>query len=134
MASSFSLWVIPRAASTQLPVVPQADIFIGDLTAPRSILDHPHVQELVASGKPTAVLAVAVMHFILDESRPVDLLTQLLEPFPAGSYFVFSHGTADSTDDMPNVVKLYNRETRTRGVRGRVDSCRRCWPLCRGWS
>ncbi|HEX3649866.1 MAG TPA: SAM-dependent methyltransferase [Pseudonocardiaceae bacterium] len=96
--------------------VPQADIFIGDLTAPQSILDHPHVQGLLATGKPTAVLTVAVMHFILDEDRPVDLLTRLLTPFPAGSYFVFSHGTADSADEMSALEKLYNDDNQNNGI------------------
>jgi hypothetical protein len=96
---------------------PQADIFQGDLTAPRSILDHPHVQELLASGKPTAVLSVAVLHFILDADRPTELLTQLLAPFPAGSYFVFSHGTADSSDKAAaaEVEKLYNSDNQNNG-------------------
>lgn len=100
--------------------VPQADIFLGDLTVPRSILGDVRVQTLLASGKPTAVLAVAVLHFILDESKPLDLLTELLAPFPAGSCFVFSHGTADSVDEMPALGEFYNRDNQNNG-------CARSW-------
>jgi hypothetical protein len=74
----------------------------GDIRDPGSILSSRQVQELIDFGKPVGILAVAVMHFITDESRPHDCLAAFTSRMAAGSYLALSHITSDGT--APDVV------------------------------
>jgi SAM-dependent methyltransferase len=70
----------------------------ADLRHPHTILHSPHVYSTLDLQQPVALLLVAVMHFILDDDRPYDVVGQLLDVLPSGSYLVVSHAT---TDFMP---------------------------------
>jgi hypothetical protein len=67
----------------------------ADARDPRSILDHPDTRRVLDFDKPVGLLLVALLHFIQDTDDPAGLIATLLRDFPAGSYLVVSHGTAD---------------------------------------
>lgn len=67
----------------------------ADLRNPGAILDDPVTRAVLDFGQPVALLVVAILHFILDEDRPGQILSALLEALPAGSYLVASHGTTE---------------------------------------
>jgi hypothetical protein len=48
--------------------------------------------------QPVALLLVAVLHFIIDDDRPYDLVRGLVDALAPGSYLVISNAT---TDFMP---------------------------------
>lgn len=93
-----------------------ATIFQQDFLAPEHILDHPDTQALIASGAPTALIVAAVLHFVTDDQDPAGVLSTLLEPFPAGSYLVYSHGTADSDPEMDTLGGMYAERSTSNGV------------------
>jgi hypothetical protein len=70
----------------------------SDLRRPDTILQSPEVFATLDLDQPVGLLLVAVMHFILDEDGPYDLVRGLLDQLPAGSYLVISNAT---TDFMP---------------------------------
>jgi SAM-dependent methyltransferase len=70
----------------------------ADLRHPHAILHSPEVSSTLDLQQPVALLLVAVMHFVLDDDGPYDLVRQLLDALPSGSYLVVSHAT---TDFMP---------------------------------
>jgi SAM-dependent methyltransferase len=70
----------------------------ADLRHPHAILHSPEVYSTLDLQQPVALLLVAVMHFVLDDDGPYDLVRQLLDALPSGSYLVVSHAT---TDFMP---------------------------------
>jgi S-adenosyl methyltransferase len=88
-----------------------ATIVHADLREPESILTHPEVERLIDFDRPVALLLVAVLHFILDEERPGDLVKQYAAAMPPGSHLVISHGTLDgrSSKVAEAVEKLYSR-------------------------
>jgi hypothetical protein len=66
----------------------------ADLRDPESVLAEQAVRRLLEIDGPTAVLMVAVLHFVPDEADPAGLVAQFREALPAGSYLALSHATA----------------------------------------
>jgi S-adenosyl methyltransferase len=67
----------------------------ADLREPEVILSHPKVRELLDFDRPTAVLALAILHFIPDDEDPFGIVARFRAGLPAGSYLAISHGTRD---------------------------------------
>lgn len=68
----------------------------ADVREPQSIIDAARAHlKFDLSDEPVAVLLNAVLHFISDESDPVRIVRELMEPLPAGSYLSLSHVTGD---------------------------------------
>lgn len=63
----------------------------GDFREPESILQNPHVKEVIDFEQPVALLLVAILHFISDENGPHQLLAAYRDAMPDGSYVVISH-------------------------------------------
>ncbi len=90
-----------------------------DLRQPDEILADPGLRALIDFEDPVAVLLVAVLHFISDEDDPAGIIGKLLEPFPAGSYLVVSHGTADEVPEVSEAAEVYDQATTSAHVRSR---------------
>jgi SAM-dependent methyltransferase len=74
----------------------------ADLRSPRTILDHPGLRDLLDLSQPTALLLVAVLHFLPGSpDAPAAFVAQLRDALAPGSYVVISHGT---TDGQPSHV------------------------------
>jgi len=68
----------------------------ADLRSPQTILDHPELHDLLDLSQPTALLLVAVLHFLPGSpDAPAALVAQLRDALAPGSYVVISHGTTD---------------------------------------
>jgi S-adenosyl methyltransferase len=67
----------------------------ADLHEPEAILNSPAVRAVLDFGQPTALMLVAVLHFIPDEDKPAEIIATLLDALPSGSYLVASHGVSD---------------------------------------
>ncbi len=94
-------------------------ILAHDLREPDEILADPGLRALIDFEEPVAVLLVAVLHFIPDEDDPAGIIGKLLEPFPAGSYLVVSHGTADAVPEVNAAAEVYDQATTSAHVRSR---------------
>jgi hypothetical protein len=101
--------------------VPNTAILEHDLRAPAEILADPELRRLIDFGEPVAILLVAVLHFISDADDPSGIISQLLAPFPAGSYVALSHATADGTPAINDAAKVYDEATAQAHVRRRDD-------------
>jgi S-adenosyl methyltransferase len=67
----------------------------ADLRKPEDILYHPAVREVLDFGQPIALMLLAILHFILDEEQPAEIVATLVDALPPGSYVVASHFTAE---------------------------------------
>lgn len=65
----------------------------GDLREPRTILEK--VSETLDLAKPTAIMLLAVLHFVPDDDDPYGIVAELVEAVPSGSYLVMSHLASD---------------------------------------
>jgi hypothetical protein len=69
----------------------------GDLRDPAGILADPAVHSQLNWDQPIGLLLCGILHYILDEEKPVELVETLHRALPAGSY-VFIHHMLDSDD------------------------------------
>jgi SAM-dependent methyltransferase len=76
-----------------------ATVVHGDLRDPDRLLADPAVTELLDLSEPVAVLMVAVLHFVSDADRPVDIVGRYRDISAPGSYLVLSHAARDESVD-----------------------------------
>jgi S-adenosyl methyltransferase len=69
----------------------------ADLVEPQVILQHPLVRDLLDFDEPIALLLGAVLHFVPDDARALDAVSQLRSALPPGSYLVISHAGSFET-------------------------------------
>ena len=85
----------------------------ADLREPERILRDPAAREVLDFNKPIALMLVAILHFVVDEDRPAEIVRTLLDALPAGSYLVSSHVTPEHD---PEGVHGLERTYRQGGV------------------
>jgi hypothetical protein len=73
-------------------------VVLADLRDPTAILTHPKVRDLIDFNQPTALLLVAIMHFITDAEQPRQIVATFRDALAPGSYLALSHSTADFHD------------------------------------
>jgi hypothetical protein len=92
---------------------PGVEILCKDLCHPEDILGDERVQQLLAPGKPVAVLLVATLHFVDDAAYPA--VDEIMKAAPPGSYLVLTHLTPrpgeydaaiEETADQVNLMHL----------------------------
>jgi hypothetical protein len=70
-------------------------VILGDLRDPRAILADPKLCGQIDFGQPIGLLLVAILHFITSSEGPAEIVANLRDTLPDGSYLVLSHATAD---------------------------------------
>ncbi|MCM3883639.1 SAM-dependent methyltransferase [Frankia sp. R82] len=78
-----------------------------DLRDTDRILAAPELHETLDLSRPVALSVIAIFHFIPDSDRPHDILAQLVDLLPSGSYVSLTHLTADFDPDMRHVESTY---------------------------
>jgi hypothetical protein len=89
----------------------------ADLREPAAILSSPTVQDALDFSQPVALVLVAVLHFILDEFEPAEIIATLLDALPSGSYLAASHITGQH---LPAEAAETTRTYRSSGMQLRV--------------
>ncbi|MBO0868744.1 MAG: SAM-dependent methyltransferase [Micromonosporaceae bacterium] len=110
----------PVAVAESLDILagnPNATAILGDVRNPGQILGHASVRRLLDLTQPTALLLVAVLHFISDDDRPHAAVAELVDALPVGGYLALSHGTTEvhAPESNGNLVTtdLYKRQAAT---------------------
>jgi SAM-dependent methyltransferase len=67
----------------------------ADVRRPSSILTDPDLLATLDMTRPVAVTLLAIMHFVSDEERPYEIVAQLRDALPPGSFIVITHATND---------------------------------------
>jgi len=87
-----------------------ATVVEADLRHPDEILADPQVRALLDTGRPVALLLVAVLHFVPEQEDPYAAVTALCDGLPAGSHLVISHASSDGQPDLAAThQQLYER-------------------------
>ncbi|GII24503.1 SAM-dependent methyltransferase [Planosporangium mesophilum] len=95
---------------------PYATSIEADLRRPAEILGHPEVLQLLDFSQPTAVLLMAVLHFVPDSDDPAGIIARLRDGLAPGSYLAISHVTASThRREIEQVRRLY-QHTLTPGL------------------
>jgi hypothetical protein len=67
----------------------------ADFTDPDSILNAPDLLQTLDLTRPVALCLNALLHFVVDEQGPYEIVSRLLAALPSGSYVTISHVTND---------------------------------------
>jgi len=63
----------------------------GDLRDPAGILAHPGVRKHLDWEQPIGLLMCGILHYVLDEEHPADVVATLYHALPSGSYVFIHH-------------------------------------------
>jgi len=69
----------------------------GDLLKPASIIDNPVIRTQLDWQQPIGLLLCGIVHYVLDDEGPAELVAALVDALPSGSY-VFIHHLLDTGD------------------------------------
>jgi SAM-dependent methyltransferase len=84
------------------------DYLDADLRRPGEILTA--AARTLDLGQPVAIVLMAVLQFVMDEDRPADIVAELLDAVPSGSYLVVSHPASDiNAASMRELAERLNR-------------------------
>lgn len=72
----------------------------GDVRRPEEILDRLRSEGLIDFGEPVAITLVGVLHFVMDDERPAEIVARLREAMAPGSYLAFTHGGDNSNSEF----------------------------------
>ncbi len=94
----------------------------ADITDPQAILDSEEVREVLDMSKPVALSIVGVFHYLPDETKPYELLQQLVDALAPGSYLIFSHCTPDFAPEMwEQAIQVYKADGGDAQVRSKEE-------------
>ena len=88
----------------------------ADVREPGQILADPQLRGTLDLDRPVALMLLAVMHFVEDDERPYEVVAELVDALPAGSYLVMSHATPDFYTPEELAHAATNRTTRQHGT------------------
>ncbi|MEJ3744748.1 SAM-dependent methyltransferase [Actinomycetes bacterium KLBMP 9797] len=92
---------------------PYATVIREDLAHPDAILTHPDVRGLLDFDRPVALLMVAVLHAVRDESDPYGAVARLTDALAPGSLLVIAHATHESRPEEYRKLMEMSRHTTT---------------------
>ncbi|GHB28843.1 hypothetical protein GCM10010306_021530 [Streptomyces umbrinus] len=114
--------IVLRHAEALLRSTPEGrtDYIQADVREPQKILKA--ARDILNFEEPVALSMVALLHFVSDEFKPYELVRELLEPLPHGSYLVLSHVTGDfDPEDWERIVEIYRQKGTPAQVRSREE-------------
>ncbi|WP_187687819.1 SAM-dependent methyltransferase [Nocardia wallacei] len=107
-------------------VLDRTAIVEADLRCPDIIFDHPETRRLLDFDEPLGLLIVSVWPFVPDSDGPYELMRQLRQRIPAGSYVAMSHSSLQDADPelqerIGELVELYRNTSDPAIPRNRDD-------------
>lgn len=70
----------------------------GDFREPDEIIERLPTEAGIDLAEPIAILLVGVLHFILENERPAEVMARFHEVMAPGSYVAFTHGATESDE------------------------------------
>lgn len=85
----------------------------GDIRQPDEVLGNAELRALIDFDRPTAVLFIAVFHFIPDDYKPREIVKRFTECLAPGSHVALSAAISDDNDPavIHRVEELYSGAT-----------------------
>ncbi|NUT20429.1 MAG: hypothetical protein HOV77_14680 [Hamadaea sp.] len=82
----------------------------ADLREPAAIFADERVKALIDPSRPTAILLIAVLHFVPDELKPIELIGQISSLLAPGSHVAISHASPErQAEQIGQAANLYQK-------------------------
>ncbi len=117
--------IVLRHAEALLRSAPEGltKYIAADVREPEKIIKG--AKEVLNFDEPVALSMVALLHFVSDDHRPYELVNQLLDSLPPGSYLMLSHVTGDfDPETWGQIVGIYRESGVPAQVRSRDEFSR----------
>ncbi len=88
--------VVYAYANAYLSGAPGVTSLLADIRNPDDIIDRLREQALIDFDQPVAILLVGVLHFVMDDEHPAEIIARFRTVMAPGSYLIFSHVSDDS--------------------------------------
>ena len=112
-------------STSLLHATPNVGVVRADLRNVPSVLTHPVVADLLDLSQPTAVLMIAVLHFVGDEDDPPAIVSAYREATAPGSYLAITHATSDYKPELARrAEQVYTRASHQIHYRTREEILR----------
>jgi hypothetical protein len=82
----------------------------GDLRQPGAILAAARTLDF---DRPVALLLIGILHLIQDSERPYEIVAELMDALPSGSYLGISHPALDILPGQEEAQRRYNERVST---------------------
>ncbi|MFD0000380.1 SAM-dependent methyltransferase [Nocardia sp. NPDC127526] len=132
--------VVHAHTNALLAGTPGVTSLLADVRDTEELIDRLRTEELVDFTQPVALLIVGVLHFIMDEEKPHEVIARFRDVLAPGSYLVFTQAsdstaaefmnqTGDDTGGSPAQVAYRSREQAQRFLDGFEDMEKGLAPL-----
>ncbi|MCT9006866.1 SAM-dependent methyltransferase [Streptomyces rhizosphaerihabitans] len=82
----------------------------ADVREPKAVLESDETRTTLDFDQPIALSLCALMHFVPDEHGAYEIVRELIEALPSGSFLTLSHGTTDfDPEGMARTQDVYVR-------------------------
>ncbi len=81
----------------------------ADLRDPASILGSPSLESTLDRSQPIALMLIGIVHHLREDDRPYDLVAQLVDWLPSGSYFALSTPCSDGNSQIEGAAAVAER-------------------------
>jgi hypothetical protein len=94
---------------------PRTLVVNADLLDPCCVLDDPRINAHLDTGRPLAILLIAILHFLADDDGPYEIVARLRDALPPGSYLAVSHVVSEvhpeALDTAQDVYRSFLKRT-----------------------
>lgn len=77
---------------------------LGDIRRPRDVLDQLKNHTPIDLNEPVAITLVGVLHYVMDDEHPAEIVATLRDQLAPGSYLAIAHGSTDSDPEILRVL------------------------------
>ncbi|GGU69187.1 SAM-dependent methyltransferase [Lentzea flava] len=102
----------------------RVNVLQADVRDTASVLSSPEVNDLLDFEQPTAVLMIALLHFISDEENPIGIIGGYRDRLAPGSFLAVSHAgyeADEETDSYRAARSMYDRSVTPMTYRNKVE-------------
>jgi hypothetical protein len=101
---------------------PNTRVLQADLRRPEEILGSAELSQVIDLDQPVGLLMVAVLHFVLEEDRPVEHVARFRDALAPGSYLVIAQASNEVRAEAAGEVKKLYAEKRVEGLNFRTGT------------
>ncbi|WP_084526294.1 SAM-dependent methyltransferase [Nocardia vaccinii] len=73
---------------------------LGDIRRPHDILDELTDRALIDLDEPVAITLVGVLHYVMDDEHPAEIIAAFRDRLAPGSYVAIAHGSSDTAPEV----------------------------------
>jgi hypothetical protein len=92
---------------------PRATAIRADVREPEMILDHPEVRSLLDFDRPLGLLLVTILHYVVDDTKALELMRTFYDFMVPGSYCVIAHSCGEPQGKL-RMREVFSRVTSTK--------------------